>query len=131
MSNFSWNKALGYGATIWSAMFVFGAILYGFNLFDSFLSKILFVSFAGILSYILTISTEPLSDGEAFGYGLSWILVGFVLDLIITVQFNTAIFSTWEYWFAYLFVLFAPFLEAGTFGEIRTSPVTRRHAHSH
>ena len=113
MEKFNWNKTVGYGALVWAIMFALVSLLAGYALYDTLISKIIVVLAAGVLSYLFAVNTKPGNMFQAFGYGAAWVIVGVVLDVLITIQFNTALFSSWEYWLSDALILFAPALYTG------------------
>jgi hypothetical protein len=126
MEKFNWTKALGLGALIWLIVFAFVSFLVGFNLYDSMLSKIIIVIVAGALSYFLVPNIKSLTFSQAFYYGLTWTVVGVALDLLISRQFNAAMFGSWEYWLSYALILFAPVIRA-SMQEARSAKVSQAH----
>lgn len=112
MNNFSWSKALGFGALIWAVMFAITSAFvgFGFNM-NSMLWSLITAGVSGVLAYFFSGYIKTFGSWQALGYGLSWVIVGVTLDLIITRQFNSAIFGTWEYSVGYALVLFAPWLK--------------------
>lgn len=110
-STFNWTRGLGYGALIWLILFALTSALVGFEAMNTFNGQALTMSVAAILTYGLSYSIRPVDGYHAFGYGFLWAVVGILLDLVITFQFNPAVFSTWQYWVSYALVLFVPMVE--------------------
>ncbi|MDE2399983.1 MAG: hypothetical protein KGL67_03175 [Patescibacteria group bacterium] len=125
MEKFNWTKALGFGALIWLIMFALVSAFVGFNIYEALLSKIIFVLAAGLLSYLCVRNVKTASLGRAFEYGLTWVAVGVVLDLLVSMQFNPTMLLAWEYWVSYAFILFVPMFYSG-FGT--TKNVNALHA---
>ncbi|MDD5721124.1 MAG: hypothetical protein PHT16_01600 [Candidatus Pacebacteria bacterium] len=123
MEKFNWFKVAGYGALIWVIMFAFVWLLISLSLFDSVISKIIIVLAAGVLSYLFTPDAKSLKPSTAFGYGVSWVIVGVVLDLLISMRFMADLFGRWEYWLAYALILLAPVIHT-MIGETSASVST-------
>ena len=123
MEKFNWSRAIGYGALIWVVLFVFVWILISFSLFESVISKIIIVLVAGALSYFFTPDIKMLKPSRALSYGVSWVVVGVVLDLLISMRFMADLFSRWEYWLGYAFILFAPAIRV-MIGETKNAGVS-------
>lgn len=109
MNIFSWSKAFGFGALIWLIMFAIVSALVGFDVtMTSIWWALLVAVIAGFASYIFAGYSNMESSGQAFGYGIIWVIIGLVLDFIVTKQFEPNIFSSWVYWGGYALVLLAP-----------------------
>lgn len=102
-------KAIGLGALVWVVMFALvSAVL---NLYGAHQwVRIAMGVIAGILSYVaagwLMIDTRK----HGLFYGILFVVVGVVLDYIITRQFNADIFRSKSLWAGYLLVALAPML---------------------
>jgi hypothetical protein len=112
--NFSWSKAFGFGVLIWAILFVVGAILVGIGVSLSTGWLFVLALVGAVLSYSFATNADPATVGSAWGYGIMWALIGLILDVIITQQFEATeyIFSQWSYWLGYAFILLAPWVEA-------------------
>ena len=108
MKKFNWSKAIGYGMLIWAIMALLVKAAYYMGIIGSAWTGIILVMIAALLSYSLGGRIDFQNGGQSFEYGLSWIIVGFILDLIITMQVYPAVVSTWFYWVGYALILFAP-----------------------
>ena len=104
----NWKKAIGFGILIWLIMFALVSATLGW--YDMLWFKIVLAIIAGIISLILAGYVKPSSMGKALAYGLVWVIIGVILDLIITMRFNGGIFSEWTLWLGYVLVLLAPAL---------------------
>ena len=106
----NWKKAIGFGILLWVLMFVIVSAFIGFKIYDYLWVKILIAVIGGIISFILAGHVKPKSYGIAFAYGASWVVIGVLLDAIVTMRFNPAIFAEWTLWFSYGLGLLAPLL---------------------
>ena len=112
MEKFNWAKAIGFGVLIWAVMFAFISFLIGYEWYDFMISKVLVVIAAGLLSYLCIKNVKSTAFSEALEYGISWVAVGVVLDLIASTQFNSYLFGAWEYWVGYALILAVPLFSA-------------------
>lgn len=104
----NYKKTIGSGLLLWVIMFaVVSAVLGFYNRY--FEVKIIIAVTAGIVTYLLAGYVELRRYRNAFEYGIIVLLVGVILDLFITRQFNPDIFSLWSLWLGYAFILLAPF----------------------
>ncbi|MFA5412988.1 MAG: hypothetical protein WC348_00375 [Patescibacteria group bacterium] len=97
----NWKKAIGFGALLWGLMFIIVCIFIGFKVPESTWLNVGYAIVAGIISFVLAGYVKPKSYGMALGYGVSWLVVGVILDAIITTRFNPAIFTAWTLWLGY------------------------------
>ncbi|TAN33783.1 hypothetical protein EPN28_01370 [Patescibacteria group bacterium] len=105
-----WKKILGYGVLLYVLMFVIVSVFIGFKIYGNSWAPIVTAVIGGVISYILAGRVKPASAGAALGYGIGWVVVGVILDFIITMRFNPVIFSAWQLWLGYALVLLAPLL---------------------
>ena len=73
--------------------------------------KVVVILLAGVIAFFLAGYVKPSSAGLALGYGLVWVVVGLLLDYLITKRFNSEIFSLWSVWTSYALILLAPLLK--------------------
>jgi len=106
----NWKKAIGFGALLWMIVFIVVCIFIGFNIYGSLWLDILTAIIAGFVSFVLAGYVKPNKAAIALGYGFSWVVVGLILDAIITMRFNPEIFSSWALWLGYGLALLAPLL---------------------
>ena len=125
MNKFSWTKAIGFGIAIWAAIFIVASIVVsglGIALGTGTFTALAIL--AGILSYLFAIGTGSKNSAQALGYGVVFTAVGVVLDTLISYQFQSNIFSQWQYYLGYALVLLAPWIEYGLEGsEAHPRPV--------
>lgn len=105
-----WKKALAFGVALWILMFAVVSVFLAFNLYGFSLAKLMVVLIAGAIVYVLAGYVKPASAGQALGYGLVWVIVGLILDYLITYRFNSQIFLMRTLWLGYLLVLIVPWL---------------------
>jgi hypothetical protein len=105
-----WKRAIGFGALLWILMFVIISAFIGFGIYQGMWMELLGSLLGGGIAYILAGYMKPTSYGLALGYGLTWVVVGVILDAIVTVRFAPNIFTLWTMWVGYALVLLAPML---------------------
>lgn len=106
----NWKKAIGFGVLIWVLMFAIVSAFIAFNVYQGVLMGIVTAIIAGVIAFILAGYVKPSSLGIALAYGFIWVVVGVILDGVITMQFNPEIFGSWSLWLGYFLVLLAPAL---------------------
>ncbi|MFA4871925.1 MAG: hypothetical protein WC610_02605 [Patescibacteria group bacterium] len=104
----NWKKAIGFGILIWLIMFAVVSALLGW--YGFLWLRIAVAVVGGIISFILAGYVKPKSAVSALSYGLIWVVAGIILDALITMRFNSAIFSSKTLWLGYFFILLAPLL---------------------
>ncbi|MFH1112146.1 MAG: hypothetical protein V1712_03730 [Patescibacteria group bacterium] len=107
----NWKKAIGFGLLLWIIMFVVISVFVGFDIYKYIWIQIVTALIAGIISYILTGKIKPSIFSLALSYGLVWVAIGLILDLVVTTRFNAAIFSSWTLWLGYILILVVPVLK--------------------
>lgn len=106
----NWKRAITFGILLWILMFVIVSVFVGFKIYDFIITQVIAAVIAGVISFVLAGRVRPKSVGAALGYGFCWVLVGVILDAIVTMRFNPAIFSTRSLWLGYALVFLAPLL---------------------
>jgi hypothetical protein len=106
--NINWKKAIGFGVLLWVLMFVIVSIFVAFKIVDLTGMNIVIAIIAGLISLILAGYVKPDKASTALSYGLSWVVIGIILDAVVTLRFNPAIFTDWSLWLGYVLVLLAP-----------------------
>ncbi len=104
----NWKKGISLGALLWVLMFVIVSIFVGFKIYDSAYMKVITALIAGIISFVLVGYVKPDKVGLAFSYGILWVVIGLILDAIVTRLFNPQIFLSKGLWLGYALVLIAP-----------------------
>ncbi|MFC1700934.1 hypothetical protein ACFLZ0_02255 [Patescibacteria group bacterium] len=103
------KKLVWYGLLIWMIMFtVVSAFLHSYN--EKTWVKLFVLLFAGILALILAGKSEPNSITIALGYGLGWVIIGLMMDALVTLKYNPNIFQSKWMWAGYVLILLAPLL---------------------
>ncbi len=109
--NMNWKKGVIFGVLIWILMFVIVSIFVGFKIYGSTWMHIITAIIAGAISYVFAGKIKPNKAKLALSYGLAWVLIGVILDALITMRSNPAIFSSRSLWLGYILVLLAPLLQ--------------------
>ncbi len=104
-------------------MFVIVSIFIGFDVYKFVWMQGIIAIIAGVVAFILAGMVKPAKIVLALAYGLIWVVIGLVLDAVVTMRFNAEIFSSWSLWFGYLLVLFVPVLRVEKGFEVpKTEP---------
>lgn len=104
----NWKKAIGFGALLWLIMFAFVSAFLSF--YALLWMKIVTAVVAGVVSFVLAGYAKPASAGQALGYGLCWVIVGVILDFLVTMRFNATFYTDLYLWLGYLLAFLAPLL---------------------
>lgn len=107
----NWKKAIGFGILLWVLMFVIVSIFIAFKIYEFRWIRILTAVIAGITSFLLAGLAKPTKIGWALLYGLIWVIICVILDVLVTMRFNPAIFAARSLWLGYVLVLFVPLLK--------------------
>lgn len=105
-----WKKAFGLGVVFWILMFVIVSIFIAFNFYTNGEPNIIIALIAGIVSYFLSAYAKPKNITEALKLGFTWVIVGLILDGIVTTRFSATVFQMWTLWLGYGLALLAPAL---------------------
>jgi FtsH-binding integral membrane protein len=111
MNKFNWSKATGFGVLTWVIMFVLASIVVAFGATLAAGWGYVLAVVAGVVAYSFAINADSANVGQAFGYGLTFAVIGIVLDMLISARFQSGIFSMATYWVGYALVFFAPWVE--------------------
>src|SRR4030042_4368357 len=103
-------KAIGYGIFLWIIMFAVVCAFIAFKVYDFNWTQICTALIAGIVSFVLAGRLKPDRVTSALTYGLIFVVTGLVLDILISMKFNSEIFNSWSLWTGYALVLLAPIL---------------------
>lgn len=104
----NWKKAIGFGAGLWMLMFVIITALIGFNLYQGTAVHVVMAVVGGIISLVFAGYVKPANAKQALVYGVAWVIISILLDALITMRFNQAIFAYRSLWLGYALVLLAP-----------------------
>jgi len=105
-----WEKVFRYGIGIWCVMFVTASALFGYNIYDTFLSIFGLVFMSGALSFLCGGYVAQRTKTMLLLYGVFWAVIGIILDFLISARFDPTMFHTWPYWASYMLVFLAPIL---------------------
>lgn len=105
--NIDWKKAIGFGVALWVLMFVIVSAFIGFKVYTLPGMNVVSAVISAVIAYIFAGMVKPKDYATAFVYALSWIIVAWILDLVITRQFNPNIGMQWSIWLGDLLVILA------------------------
>ena len=110
----NWKKSLGFGALIWAIMFVVISFLVAYKLVESgggsTVMSVVLIIVSLVLAYLFAKNVSPKNMTEAMSYGLTFAVVGIVLDFIISQRFAPGMFNSVYYWISYVLMVFVPML---------------------
>jgi len=106
----NWKKAVGYGAALWVLMFVIVSVFVGFKIWGSTWLHVVTAFIAGVVSFVLAGYAKPAKASAALSYGISWAVVSAILDIAITMRFDSTVFAQWPMWLGYALIILAPLL---------------------
>lgn len=112
--NFSWIKTLGLGALLWLIMFAVVSALVGLNIYANLWVQLLTAVLAGLVAFFMSPYLHSRSAGQALSYGLVWVVVGLLLDWLVTYRFDNTIFVQASLWLGNVLVVVAPWLQYGS-----------------
>lgn len=103
---------IGYGVACWGIMVVFIFLFVALKQGDKLIFELFSAVIGGIAAYWLAGYLKPATMGTAFGYGVIFVVVGVILDLLITNNvLNMNVLAMWPMWVGYALVLLAPLLQ--------------------
>ena len=106
----NWKKAVLYGLALWVLMFVIISIFVAFKIYENVVMQVIGALIGGGISYFFVRKIGASSMLNALMYGASFIIVGLVLDFVVTKRFNDQIFGMWSLWLGYGLVFLTPIL---------------------
>ena len=106
----NWLKTIGFGALIWVLMFAIVSALMAYGLYANIYEKAIVALIAGVLSFFATGFLKPDKINTALIYGIVFVVIGVILDALITMRFNNQILLSKAVWLGYLLILLAPLL---------------------
>jgi len=105
-----WIKVIGFGIFLWILMFAIVSAFISFGIYKFIWIQGAIALIAGIISFVLAGKVKPDKATLAISYGLTWVVIGLILDATVTMKFNPEIFTSWSLWAGYILVLLAPVL---------------------
>lgn len=108
-----WKKLILYPAAIYAVVFLFISALIGFKIdakADWVMIATTLISVVGL--YIASRAAKVDSLGKAAILGLSWVLVLFILDLVLTRQYVPNYFASWKSYLPYVLSFVMPLIFA-------------------
>ena len=104
-------KFLGYGGIIWGVAFIVASLFVGFKVSSQIIIQGITTLAVVITAFLLAKSLNVSAIKEMLKYSFSWVVVGLILDALITARFTGwGFFSRWDIWLGYLLILVIPLL---------------------
>ena len=104
------KKYLGFGLLIWVIMFAVASVFAAYKVGDKLWAEIILMAVNAVMAFVFARLAKPTSIAGALLLGLAWVVIGIVLDLIISRRFAPDLFKMWPYWVSYALVLLVPML---------------------
>lgn len=106
----NYKNTFGFGIAIWVIMFVLVSVFVAFSFYENIWGKAFAVLISGVLGYFFGRWAHVPNWAVWFYVAVSWVIVGLILDYLITLRFEPAIFSFKSLWFGYLFLVLGSIL---------------------
>ena len=104
-------RLFGYGAIIWAVAFIVVSLFIGFKISSPILTQGLTTILVILTAFFLAKSLKITLKKEILKYAISWVLVGIILDALITTRFTGWVFfASWQMWLSYAILFMVPFL---------------------
>jgi|GEM_PF-1568782 len=114
-------KKLGYGVAIWAIIYLVATGFVAYNVMDSFGAKIVMIIIVAGLAVWAGTKIQEQSSAKVMRYTVSWVMIGLILDLILTVPFTgVSIFGDWSLWVNYGLIIVLPLF---TYKKIDTTGI--------
>src|SRR3989344_1896380 len=101
MNKFNWFKAVGFGALVWAIMFVAASVIVAFGATIGIGWSLALAVVGGITAYLFALNAKPEDGVQALGYGAAFVVIGVVLDLLVSQQFVAGLFNMSTYYLGY------------------------------
>lgn len=104
-------KTIGYGLIIWNSLFIVVLILMTFRInFSLVLWPIVWLTTIA-LAWYFSLFLKLTKWREALSTGLIWVIIAFVLDFFLTVQFaGLQLFKQGDIWAEYALTILIPLI---------------------
>lgn len=106
-----YSKLLGYGGIIWGVAFIVVSVFIAFGITSDIVVQTPTTLAVVIVTLFLARSLNISDRKEMLKYGISWAVVGLILDALVTVRFTGfEFFYRWYIWLGYLLIVVVPLL---------------------
>src|SRR3989344_6984842 len=96
----NWKKALGFGLLLWIIMFVVASVFIAFN-FEGTAMGLVLAIVSAVVVYILAGFLNLFDYKNALLYGLIFVVIAVILDLMISTRYSPELFGEWTLWLSY------------------------------
>ena len=107
---FNWKKGLGFGIIVWAVMFIVVCILLAYKMPQNMLFTVIVTAITLVAVFFFAKNIAPKNYVEALEYGVVFVIVGIILDFLISRMFAPNIFKEVSYWVSCLLVALIPLL---------------------
>jgi len=116
----NYKKLFGFGVMIWAVAYLIATAFVAYGAMDALWAKTVLILVVAVVVFLAGKNLKSASVMNALKYSASWVVIGLILDMILTVPFTGwEIFSTWDLWVSYALVLLLPLLTVQ-----KTTPTT-------
>lgn len=105
-----WVRAFSLGFVLWGIFFGLTTLIGYLDILGAFGVRSVLTLFYGFAVYTASKILKPHKAIHAFGYGFVWFVMVIILDSIVTIRFNPALFLSEFQWLAYILMIIFPIL---------------------
>jgi len=107
----NYTKLFGWGALIWVVAYIIATAFVAYGIGEGLVMSGVIIVAVALAAYFAGRNVAAPSAGEMLKYSLGWVIIGLVLDGVLTVPFTGwEIFMSWEIWVGYAAILLVPLL---------------------
>lgn len=103
-----YTKLIGYGIVIWVAAYLVATAFVGYGAGDLTLASVTTTIVVAVVTYALARRLHERSLGILLLYAAGWVVIGLLLDLLLTISFTGwEFFRGWGVWTGYAVLVIA------------------------
>ena len=107
----NYKKLFGFGILIWAVAFLVATAFVAYEAADTLWAKAIVILAVAVIAFFAGKTLKSVSAMDALKYSTSWVAIGLILDMIVTVRFTGwEVFSAWDLWVGYALVFILPLL---------------------
>ncbi|PWB38721.1 MAG: hypothetical protein C3F02_02315 [Parcubacteria group bacterium] len=105
----NYKKVFGYGVLVWAVAYLVATVFVAYKATSTPWVDIVVAIAVAVASYFAGRSVAAHSAGAMLSYSFLWVIIGLVLNIILTVPFTGwGFFSSWYMWLSNALVLLVP-----------------------
>ena len=102
-----------FGIIIWLVAFISSSVFFYLGVNDALYARLITVALLGIAAYLFGFTIREESLLKALNHTFIWLVIAALLDVITAFSFiGFSLFSRWDVWLGYLFILILPLYSA-------------------